>query len=69
MIDIDVVIGQVDSGKSITPHHLICNCHCFDQRAIETFEKETIKIAKGSFKYTWDLDKMKAVHPAVWPRG
>jgi len=55
-----VVIGHVDSGKSTTTGHLIYKCGGIDKRAIEKFEKEAQDIGKGSFKYAWVLDKLKA---------
>jgi len=55
-----VVIGHVDSGKSTTTGHLIYKCGGIDKRTIEKFEKEAHEIGKGSFKYAWVLDKLKA---------
>uniref|UniRef100_H2Y956 Tr-type G domain-containing protein n=1 Tax=Ciona savignyi TaxID=51511 RepID=H2Y956_CIOSA len=55
-----VVIGHVDSGKSTTTGHLIYKCGGIDKRAIEKFEKEAQAMGKGSFKYAWVLDKLKA---------
>jgi elongation factor 1-alpha len=55
-----VVIGHVDSGKSTTTGHLIYKCGGIDKRAIEKFEKESSDMGKGSFKYAWVLDKLKA---------
>merc|ERR1712151_1186371 len=55
-----VVIGHVDSGKSTTTGHLIYKCGGIDQRTIEKFEKESAESGKGSFKYAWVLDKLKA---------
>lgn len=55
-----VVIGHVDSGKSTTTGHLIYKCGGIDQRTIEKFEKEANQIGKGTFKYAWVLDKLKA---------
>ncbi|XP_046864981.1 elongation factor 1-alpha [Xenia sp. Carnegie-2017] len=55
-----VVIGHVDSGKSTTTGHLIYKCGGIDKRAIEKFEKEAAEMGKGSFKYAWVLDKLKA---------
>lgn len=55
-----VVIGHVDSGKSTTTGHLIFKCGGIDKRTIEKFEKEANEIGKGSFKYAWVLDKLKA---------
>ena len=49
-----VVIGHVDSGKSISTGGEI------DKRTIEKFEKEAAEMGKGSFKYAWVLDKLKA---------
>lgn len=55
-----VVIGHVDAGKSTTTGHLIYKCGGIDKRTIEKFEKEAHEMGKGSFKYAWVLDKLKA---------
>jgi len=55
-----VVIGHVDSGKSTSTGHLIYKCGGIDERTIEKFEKESSQMGKGSFKYAWVLDKLKA---------
>jgi len=55
-----VVIGHVDSGKSTTTGHLIYKCGGIDERTIAKFEKEANELGKGSFKYAWVLDKLKA---------
>ncbi|MBZ3886019.1 Elongation factor 1-alpha 1 [Sciurus carolinensis] len=57
-----VVIRHVDLGKSTTTGHLIYKCGGIDKRIIENFEKEAAKMGKGSFKYAWVLDKLKAEH-------
>ena len=35
-------------------------CGGIDKRTIEKFEKESQESGKGSFKYAWVLDKLKA---------
>ena len=55
-----VVIGHVDSGKSTSTGHLIYKCGGIDARTIEKYEKEATESGKGSFKYAWVLDKLKA---------
>jgi len=55
-----VVIGHVDAGKSTTTGHLIYKCGGINERVIEKFEKEAQEMGKGSFKYAWVLDKLKA---------
>jgi len=55
-----VVVGHVDSGKSTTTGHLIYKCGGIDDRTIAKFEKEAAEMGKGSFKYAWVLDKLKA---------
>jgi len=55
-----VVIGHVDAGKSTSTGHLIYKCGGIDKRTIEKFEKEASEMGKGSFKYAWVLDKLKA---------
>jgi elongation factor 1-alpha len=54
------VSRHVDSGKSTTTGHLIYKCGGIDKRTIEKFEKEAAELGKGSFKYAWVLDKLKA---------
>ena len=46
-----VVIGHVDSGKSTTTK----------------FEKESQESGKGSFKYAWVLEKLKAERERGFP--
>merc|ERR1712203_869802 len=55
-----VVIGHVDSGKSTSTGHMIYKCGGIDKRTIDKFEKEAAEMGKGSFKYAWVLDKLKA---------
>lgn len=55
-----VVIGHVDAGKSTTTGHLIYKCGGIDKRTIEKFEKQAEEMGKGSFKYAWVMDKLKA---------
>lgn len=47
-------------GKSTTTGHLIYKCGGIDKRTIEKFEKEAAELGKGSFKYAWVLDNLKA---------
>merc|ERR1712180_573465 len=47
-------------GKSTTTGHLIYQYGGIDKRTIEKFEKEAQEMGKGSFKYAWVLDKLKA---------
>jgi elongation factor 1-alpha len=55
-----VVIGHVDAGKSTTTGHLIYKLGGIDKRTLEKFEKEATEKGKGSFKYAWVMDKLKA---------
>ncbi|XP_043544469.1 elongation factor 1-alpha, somatic form-like isoform X2 [Chiloscyllium plagiosum] len=55
-----VIIGHVDSGKSTTTGQLIYKCGGIERRAIEKLEQAANQIGKGSFKYAWVLDKLKA---------
>jgi len=48
------------TGKSTTTGHLIYKCGGVDQRTIDRFEKEAAELGKGSFKYAWVLDNLKA---------
>ena len=54
------VIRHVDPGKSTTTGHLIYKCGGIDKRTIEKFEKDGAESGKGSFKYAWVMDKLKA---------
>uniref|UniRef100_A0A8C6W5H1 Tr-type G domain-containing protein n=1 Tax=Nannospalax galili TaxID=1026970 RepID=A0A8C6W5H1_NANGA len=54
-----VVIGHIDSGKSTTTGYLIYKCGEINKQTIEKFE-EASETGKGSFKYVWVLDKIKA---------
>uniref|UniRef100_A0A2K6MFE9 Tr-type G domain-containing protein n=1 Tax=Rhinopithecus bieti TaxID=61621 RepID=A0A2K6MFE9_RHIBE len=55
-----VIVGHVDSGKSTTTDRLIYKCGGINNRTVEKFEKEAAEMGKGSFKYAWVLDKLKA---------
>lgn len=55
-----VVIGHVDSGKSTSTGHMIYLCGGLDKRTLEKLEKEATEIGRGSFKYAWVLDNLKA---------
>uniref|UniRef100_A0A8P0TFZ5 Tr-type G domain-containing protein n=1 Tax=Canis lupus familiaris TaxID=9615 RepID=A0A8P0TFZ5_CANLF len=55
-----IIIGHVDLGKSTTTGHLIYKCGGIDKRTIKKFEKEAAEMGKGSFKYAWVLEKLKA---------
>merc|ERR1712137_989705 len=43
-----------------TTGHLIYKCGGIEKRTIEKFEKEAADLGKGSFKYAWVLDNLKA---------
>ncbi|KAK2116215.1 Elongation factor 1-alpha, somatic form [Saguinus oedipus] len=49
-------------GKSSITGHLLYECGGIDKRTTEKFEKETAEMGRGSFKYVWVLDKLKAEH-------
>lgn len=55
-----VVIGHVDCGKSTLTGHLIYKCGGIEKRVLEKYEKEAEEMGKGSFKYAWVLDRLKA---------
>ncbi|OBS73590.1 hypothetical protein A6R68_15874, partial [Neotoma lepida] len=48
------------SGKYTTTSHLIYKCGGIHKQTIKKFEKEAAEMGKGSFKYAWVLDKLKA---------
>lgn len=53
-------VSTLTFSKSTTTGHLIYKCGGIDKRTIEKFEKEAQEMGKGSFKYAWVLDKLKA---------
>mgnify|MGYP001342234905 CR=1 FL=1 len=55
-----VVIGHVDSGKSTSAGHLIYKCGGIDPRTLEKHEQEATNLGKGSFKFAFILDKLRA---------
>jgi elongation factor 1-alpha len=55
-----VVIGHVDSGKSTSTGHLLFKCGAIDKRTTEKYEKEALYWGRGSFKFSWVLDRLKA---------
>jgi elongation factor 1-alpha len=48
------------AGKSTTAGHLILKCGGIDQQTIDKYEKDSTELGKGSFKYAWVLDNLKA---------
>lgn len=46
--------------NSTSTGHMIYKCGGIDKRTIEKYEKEANEMGKGSFKYAWVLDKLKA---------
>src|ERR1700722_6522192 len=54
------VSSVLSPGKSTTTGHLIYKCGGIDKRTIEKYEKEAAEMGKGSFKYAWVLDRLKA---------
>ena len=55
-----VVIGHVDAGKSTTTGHLIYKCGGIDKRKLAAIEKQANELGKGSFKYAFVMDNLKA---------
>jgi len=55
-----VTIGHVDAGKSTFTGHLIYELGGIEKRLLEKYEKEANEKGKGSFKYAWVLDNLKA---------
>lgn len=47
-------------GKSTTTGHLVYQCGGVDEKTIERLAIESEEINKGSFKYAWILDSLKA---------
>jgi len=62
-----VVIGHVDAGKSTSCGHLIYKCGGIDARTLERYERESAAAGKGTFKFAWILDKLKAERTGVSP--
>lgn len=55
-----VVIGHVDSGKSTTTGHLIFKMGGIDERTLAKLEERANELGKGTFKYAFVLDSLKA---------
>ncbi|KAJ3098528.1 translation elongation factor EF-1 alpha [Phlyctochytrium planicorne] len=55
-----VFIGHVDSGKSTTAGHLLHQRGQIPTATIDAFTHQSSEMGKGSFKYAWVLDKLKA---------
>jgi elongation factor 1-alpha len=53
-------VSEADKSDSASTGHLIYKCGGIDERTIEKFEKEANEMGKGTFKYAWVLDKLKA---------
>ena len=55
-----IVIGHVDSGKSTSTGHLIYKCGGIDERTLSKLETEAKSRGRGSFKFAYIMDKLKA---------
>jgi len=55
-----VVIGHVDAGKSTSCGHMVYKMGAIPERLLKQYEKEAEEMGRGSFKYAWVLDKIKA---------
>lgn len=55
-----VVIGHVDAGKSTTTGHLIYKLGGIKPTDLAKLEKEADELGKGSFKFAFVMDKLKA---------
>lgn len=55
-----LLMGQYILGKSTTTGHLIYKCGSVKQRTMDKIEKDATDVGKGSFKYAWILDNLKA---------
>ena len=53
-------IGHVDTGKSTIAGHLLYNLGGFDNRTLERVEQQANELGKGSFKYAFLVDRIRA---------
>jgi len=54
-----VIMGHVDHGKSTTTGHLLYLSGAVDERTLKSYEEESKKMGKETFKYAWVLDNLK----------
>jgi len=54
------VIGHVDSGKSTTTAHLLCQLGVIDNNLIENAKAQAVGRGNASLKYAFILDKLKS---------
>lgn len=54
-----VIMGHVDHGKSTTTGHLLYLAGAVDERTIKSYEEESKKMGKETFKFAWVLDTLK----------
>ncbi|EHB03441.1 Elongation factor 1-alpha 1 [Heterocephalus glaber] len=66
--DTDVSFQTCGFGQVHHYRHLIYKCGGTDKRTTEKFENEAAEMGKGSFKYAWVLDKLKA-QPGISKNG
>jgi elongation factor 1-alpha len=52
-------MGHVDHGKSTTIGHLLYLAGAVDERTLKSYEEESRKMGKETFKYAWVLDNLK----------
>uniref|UniRef100_A0A452V1M9 Tr-type G domain-containing protein n=2 Tax=Ursus TaxID=9639 RepID=A0A452V1M9_URSMA len=65
-INIIVITGHVDSGKSTTTGHLIYKCVGIDKRTIEKFEKEALELARSP-SLSRKLRRLNEYYPQYLP--
>ena len=53
------VIGHVDSGKSTTIGHLLCQLQCINKSIYKQAENAAEKTGKSSYKYAFIMDKLQ----------
>ena len=54
-----VIMGHVDHGKSTTTGHMLALGGAVEERIMKSYESESEKLGKGTFKYAWVLDNLK----------
>jgi elongation factor 1-alpha len=54
-----VIMGHVDHGKSTTTGHMLYLAGAVDERTLKTYEEESKKMGKETFKFAWILDNLK----------
>ena len=67
-ININIIIGHIDSSKSTTTGRLTYTCGRTNERTIEKHKKEAAEMGKGPFKHVRVSDNLKAERYHHWQK-